>query len=80
MDYLTFMKENLSEIVIFAYFWGFEDGTSSDNFMSKFDKMWHFFRQNDQNNIKNDIFAHKTICFLVSYLEILPKSPKTKLK
>ena len=42
MDYLTFMKENLSEIVIFAYFGGFEDGTSSDNFMSKFDKMWHF--------------------------------------
>ena len=76
MDCLTFMKENWPEIEIFTYFGGFEDGTSSDNFMSKSDKICHFLRQNDQNIIKNDIFAHQTIYFLLSYMAILPKSAK----
>ena len=75
MNCMTYKKENWPEIEI-AHFLEFEDGTSSDNLMSKSDKICHFLRQNDQNIIKNDIFAHQTIYFLLSYMAILPKSAK----
>ena len=56
MDYLTSMKEFPSENKILVYFSGLENGTSSDNFTSKFDKIRHFGGKDNPNVNKKVIF------------------------
>ena len=63
-----------------VHFFAIELGTSSDNFIAKFHKIWPFLVKKAQNFNKNVTMTPKTMYIPVLYLAMCAKITKLELK
>jgi tRNA U34 5-methylaminomethyl-2-thiouridine-forming methyltransferase MnmC len=80
MIYFTIVQKLPLKNINLVHFFAIELGTSSDNFIAKFHKIWPFLVKKAQNFNKNVTMTPKTVYIPVLYLAMCAKITKLELK